>query len=126
MEAYATFTATIGLLSQAAGGRSRAVSSGYRPCLRFRAATVIGAVTLPVRTDSLGPGGTATVTVNLIKPVARETRTGFETRDDTRAVGTGTVGTVIEQPGSAAGGTSGRRAAAFAPAGAAVAGQGTS
>lgn len=84
------FTAQVYVLSAREGGRTTAVSTGYRPQFYIRTADVVGDVDLGERTVAR-PGDTVTMTVELGRDVPLEPGLGFAIREGGRTVGAGTV-----------------------------------
>ncbi|MEU8523438.1 elongation factor Tu [Streptomyces sp. NBC_01216] len=87
------FTARVYLLSAREGGRTTAVSTGYRPQFYIRTADVVGDIDLG-GTAVARPGDTVTMTVELGRDVPLEAGLGFAVREGGRTVGAGTVTTV--------------------------------
>lgn len=84
------FTAQVYVLSAREGGRTTAVSTGYRPQFYIRTADVVGDVDLGERAVAR-PGDTVTMTVELGRDVPLEPGLGFAIREGGRTVGAGTV-----------------------------------
>ncbi|MEU3933332.1 elongation factor Tu [Streptomyces sp. NPDC029044] len=84
------FTAQVYVLSSREGGRTTAVSSGYRPQFYIRTADVVGDVDLG-ETAVARPGDTVVMTVELGRDVPLEAGLGFAIREGGRTVGAGTV-----------------------------------
>ncbi|MEV7083693.1 elongation factor Tu [Streptomyces sp. NPDC093516] len=84
------FTAQVYVLSAREGGRTTAVSSGYRPQFYIRTADVVGVVDLG-ETAVARPGDTVAMTVELGRDVPLEAGLGFAVREGGRTVGAGTV-----------------------------------
>ncbi|MCX4992457.1 MULTISPECIES: elongation factor Tu [unclassified Streptomyces] len=87
------FTAQVYVLSTREGGRTTAVSTGYRPQFYIRTADVVGDVDLGERAVAR-PGDTVTMTVELGREVPLEPGLGFAIREGGRTVGAGTVTSV--------------------------------
>ncbi|GHK05745.1 elongation factor Tu [Streptomyces sp. NPDC003753] len=88
------FTARVYVLSAREGGRTTAVSTGYRPQFYIRTADVVGDVDLG-ETAVARPGDTVTMTVELGREVPLEPGLGFAIREGGRTVGAGTVTSVV-------------------------------
>ncbi|MDQ0814616.1 elongation factor Tu [Streptomyces sp. B3I7] len=88
------FTARVYVLSAREGGRTTAVSSGYRPQFYFRTADVAGDIGLGAA-GVARPGETVTMTVELDRDIPLEAGLGFAIREGGRTVGAGTV-TAVE------------------------------
>ncbi|MET7824003.1 elongation factor Tu [Streptomyces sp. NPDC005386] len=84
------FTAQVYVLSAREGGRTTAVSTGYRPQFYIRTADVVGDVDLGEQAVAR-PGDTVTMTVELGRDVPLEPGLGFAIREGGRTVGAGTV-----------------------------------
>ncbi|MFD6171992.1 elongation factor Tu [Streptomyces coeruleorubidus] len=84
------FTARVYVLSAREGGRTTAVSSGYRPQFYIRTADVVGVVDLG-EVAVARPGDTVAMTVELGREVPLEPGLGFAIREGGRTVGAGTV-----------------------------------
>ncbi|WP_030380943.1 MULTISPECIES: elongation factor Tu [unclassified Streptomyces] len=87
------FTARVYVLSAREGGRTTAVTSGYRPQFYIRTADVVGGVDLGAA-GVARPGETVTMTVELGRDVPLESGLGFAIREGGRTVGAGTVTSV--------------------------------
>jgi elongation factor Tu len=87
------FTARVYVLSAREGGRTTAVTSGYRPQFYIRTADVVGGVDLGAA-GVARPGETVTMTVELGRDVPLEAGLGFAIREGGRTVGAGTVTSV--------------------------------
>ncbi|MFF3346750.1 elongation factor Tu [Streptomyces sp. NPDC002779] len=88
------FTAQVYVLSAREGGRTTAVSTGYRPQFYVRTADVVGDVDLGAA-GVARPGETVTMTVELGREVPLEPGLGFAIREGGRTVGAGTVTRVM-------------------------------
>ncbi|GAA4552137.1 elongation factor Tu [Streptomyces collinus] len=84
------FTAQVYVLSAREGGRTTALSSGYRPQFYIRTADVVGDVDLGEAAVAR-PGDTVVMTVELGRDVPLEAGLGFAIREGGRTVGAGTV-----------------------------------
>ncbi|MFF7768294.1 elongation factor Tu [Streptomyces massasporeus] len=84
------FSAQVYVLSAREGGRTTAVSSGYRPQFYIRTADVVGVVDLG-EVAVARPGDTVAMTVELGRDVPLEPGLGFAIREGGRTVGAGTV-----------------------------------
>ncbi|MFD6028250.1 elongation factor Tu [Streptomyces griseoluteus] len=87
------FTARVYVLTGAEGGRSKPLSTGYRPQFYLRTADVAGAVDLG-EAGIARPGDTVEMTVELDREVPLEPGLGFAVREGGRTVGAGTVTSV--------------------------------
>ncbi|MGW2446332.1 elongation factor Tu [Streptomyces sp. NPDC001494] len=85
-----TFVARVYVLSAREGGRTTALSTGYRPQFYIRTADVVGDVDLG-ETAVARPGETVEMTVELGREVPLEPGLGFAVREGGRTVGAGTV-----------------------------------
>ncbi|MFI6406292.1 elongation factor Tu [Streptomyces sp. NPDC050548] len=84
------FSARVYVLSAREGGRTTAVSTGYRPQFYIRTADVVGDIDLG-ETAIARPGDTVTMAVELGREVPLEPGLGFAIREGGRTVGAGTV-----------------------------------
>lgn len=84
------FSAQVYVLSAREGGRTTAVSTGYRPQFYIRTADVVGDIDLGEAAVAR-PGDTVTMTVELGREVPLEPGLGFAIREGGRTVGAGTV-----------------------------------
>ncbi|MFG2783662.1 elongation factor Tu [Streptomyces prunicolor] len=84
------FSAQVYVLSAREGGRTTAVSTGYRPQFYIRTADVVGDIDLG-ETAIARPGDTVTMSVELGREVPLEPGLGFAIREGGRTVGAGTV-----------------------------------
>ncbi len=90
------FKGEIYVLSKEEGGRHTPFFNGYRPQFYFRTTDVTGVITLPEGTEMMMPGDNATITVELITPIAMDPGLQFAIREGGRTVGAGQVTEVIE------------------------------
>ncbi|MET8977222.1 elongation factor Tu [Streptomyces sp. NPDC004539] len=89
------FTAQVYVLSAREGGRTTAVSTGYRPQFYIRTADVVGDVDLG-EAGVVRPGERVDMTVELGRDVPLEAGLGFAIREGGRTVGAGTVTAVLD------------------------------
>ncbi|MEV6730589.1 elongation factor Tu [Streptomyces sp. NPDC051364] len=89
------FTAQVYVLSAREGGRTTAVTSGYRPQFYIRTADVVGDVDLG-EAGVARPGETVAMTVELGRDMPLEAGLGFAIREGGRTVGAGTVTAVLD------------------------------
>ncbi|MEQ8673152.1 MAG: EF-Tu/IF-2/RF-3 family GTPase [Aggregatilineales bacterium] len=85
------FKCEISMLRRDEGGRHKPFVSGYKPGFYIRTADIPGAITFPDGLESVSPGDTATVFVNLATPVALEHGTLFSIQEGNLKVGSGRV-----------------------------------
>jgi elongation factor Tu len=90
------FVATVYALGSQEGGRHTPFLSGYRPQFHVRTADVVGRIELPDGVDMVVPGDTATLTIQLGRPVALSEHMGFAIREGSRTVGAGTVTKLLD------------------------------
>lgn len=88
------FTAQVYVLSAREGGRTTALSSGYRPQFYIRTADVVGDVDLG-EVGVARPGERVVMTVELGRDVPLEPGLGFAIREGGRTVGAGTVTALV-------------------------------
>mgnify|MGYP006277431617 CR=1 FL=1 len=93
---HTKFKAEMYALSKEEGGRHTPFFNGYRPQFYFRTTDVTGVIDLPEGTEMIMPGDNATVTVQLIQPIAMEQNLRFAIREGGRTVGAGQVTEIIE------------------------------
>ncbi|MFF7967648.1 elongation factor Tu [Streptomyces sp. NPDC007903] len=87
------FTARVYVLAGSEGGRTRPLSTGYRPQFYIRTADVAGDIDLGEAAVAR-PGETVEMTVELDREVPLEPGLGFAVREGGRTVGAGTVTSV--------------------------------
>jgi elongation factor Tu len=92
---HTKFKAEAYILTKEEGGRHTPFFNGYRPQFYFRTTDVTGVVQLPEGTEMVMPGDNATVTVELIQPIAMEKELRFAIREGGRTVGAGVVSEVL-------------------------------
>jgi len=90
------FKAQVYALTKEEGGRHTPFFSGYRPQFYFRTTDVTGVVTLPEDREMVMPGDTATVTVELIEPIAMEQDSRFAIREGGKTVGSGVITEILD------------------------------
>jgi elongation factor Tu len=90
------FKAQVYVLSKEEGGRHTPFFSGYRPQFYFRTTDVTGSLTLDKGVEMIMPGDNASLSVELIAPIAMEKSLRFAIREGGRTVGAGTVTEIIE------------------------------
>jgi len=78
------------------GGRHKPFFSGYRPQFYFRTTDVNGTLILDEGSEMVMPGDTATMIVELGKPIAMEVGLGFAVREGNKTVAAGTVTEVLD------------------------------
>ncbi len=89
------YEAEVYVLTKEEGGRHTPFFGNYRPQFYFRTTDVTGTVDLACG-GMVMPGDNATLTVELNKPVALETKSRFAFREGNRTVGHGIVTRIIE------------------------------
>jgi len=92
---YTKFTGEIYVLSKEEGGRHTPFFSNYRPQFYFRTTDVTGSITLPEGVEMVMPGDNVSLEVELIQPVAMESRMRFAIREGGRTVGAGRVAELL-------------------------------
>jgi len=90
------FKAQVYALTKEEGGRHTPFFSGYRPQFYFRTTDVTGVVTLPEDREMVMPGDTATVSVELIEPIAMEKDSRFAIREGGKTVGSGVITEILD------------------------------
>lgn len=93
---HTKFEAEIYVLKKDEGGRHTPFFSGYRPQIYIRTTDVTGQIILKEGVEMVMPGDNATVTVELIKPVALEQGSNFAIREGGKTVGAGVVTKVLK------------------------------
>ena len=90
------FKANVYVLSKDEGGRHTPFFKGYRPQYYFRTTDVTGSIDLGEGVEMIMPGDNASLTVELIVPIAMEKELRFAIREGGRTVGAGVVTEIIE------------------------------
>ena len=90
------FKCQVYVLTKEEGGRHTMFKDGYRPQFYFRTTDVTGVCHLEEGVQMVMPGDHATMTVELIKPVAMEVGLRFAIREGGHTVGAGNVSEIIE------------------------------
>jgi elongation factor Tu len=85
------FLAELYVLKKEEGGRHTPFTSGYRPQLFFRTASVTGTIALPEKIDMVLPGDVVPVSIELDQPLALEEQLRFAVREGGKTVGSGVV-----------------------------------
>ena len=93
---YTKFKAEIYCLSKEEGGRHTPFFSGYRPQFFFRTTDVTGILSLAEGVEMIMPGDNASISAELIAPIAMEKELRFAIREGGRTVGAGVIGEIIE------------------------------
>jgi elongation factor Tu len=93
---HTKFKAEIYALSKEEGGRHTPFFSGYRPQFFFRTTDITGILTLEEGVEMIMPGDNATITAELINPIAMEKELRFAVREGGRTVGAGVIAEIIE------------------------------
>ena len=93
---HTKFMAEAYILTKEEGGRHTPFFNNYRPQFYFRTTDVTGVVNLPDGTEMVMPGDNATMTVELIAPIAMDEGLRFAIREGGRTVGAGVVAKIIE------------------------------
>ena len=90
------FKAEAYILTKEEGGRHTPFFTGYRPQFYFRTTDVTGDVKLSEGVEMVMPGDNATVSIELITPVALEKGLRFAIREGGHTVGAGAVTEIVE------------------------------
>jgi elongation factor Tu len=93
---HTNFKAEAYILTKEEGGRHTPFFTNYRPQFYFRTTDVTGIVHLPEGTEMVMPGDNASMTVELIVPIALEERQRFAIREGGRTVGSGVITEIIK------------------------------
>jgi elongation factor Tu len=88
------FEAQIYVLSESEGGRKAAFDEKYRPQFYFRTTDVTGGFVFPKDLQVLMPGDNATVTVQLLYPIAMTEGLRFAVREGGKTVASGVVSSI--------------------------------
>lgn len=96
VKTYKKFEGEVYVLTQKEGGRHTPFFKNYRPQFFFRTADVTGHITLPETVEMVVPGDNATLSVELIQPVAMTVGLRFALREGGKTVGAGVVSKLIE------------------------------
>jgi len=93
---HTKFKAEVYILKKEEGGRHTPFHNHYRPQFYLRTLDITGEIQLPEGTEMIMPGDNATITVQLIYPVAINKGLQFAIREGGRTVGAGQVIEIIE------------------------------
>jgi elongation factor Tu len=93
---HTKFKAEAYILTKEEGGRHTPFFTNYRPQFYFRTTDVTGIVHLPEGVEMVMPGDNATMTIELIAPIAMDEGLRFAIREGGRTVGAGVVASIIE------------------------------
>jgi elongation factor Tu len=85
------FECEVYVLTKDEGGRHTPFLKGYQPQFFFRTTDVTGVLTLPEGVDTVMPGDTTVVSVDLQSPIAMEAGQRFAIREGGKTVGAGVV-----------------------------------
>ena len=96
IQPHTKFKAEMYALSKEEGGRHTPFFSGYRPQFFFRTTDITGSLSLAEGVEMIMPGDNATITAELIAPIAMEKELRFAVREGGRTVGAGVIGEIIE------------------------------
>jgi elongation factor Tu len=90
------FKAEAYILTKEEGGRHTPFFNGYRPQFYFRTTDVTGVVTLPEGVEMVMPGDNASLSVELIMPIAMEKELRFAIREGGKTVGAGVISDIMK------------------------------
>lgn len=90
------FECEVYMLSKEEGGLLTSFTDGYRPQFYFRTTDVTGSIQLPDGIETVMPGDSVKMTVELVAPMAIEEGLGFAVREGGRTVGAGLVSKIIK------------------------------
>ncbi|MGN0892338.1 MAG: elongation factor Tu [Oligosphaeraceae bacterium] len=93
---HTKFKCQVYVLTKEEGGRHTQFKDGYRPQFYIRTTDVTGVCHLEDGVQMIMPGDHATMTIELIAPVAMEVGLRFAIREGGRTVGAGNVSEIIE------------------------------
>jgi elongation factor Tu len=88
---HTQFECEVYVLTEKEGGRHTPFLKGYQPQFFFRTTDVTGVLTLPDGVDTVMPGDTTVVSVELQNPIAMEAGQRFAIREGGKTVGAGVV-----------------------------------
>jgi len=88
---HTRFECEVYVLTKDEGGRHTPFLKGYQPQFFFRTTDVTGVLTLPEGVDTVMPGDTTVVSVDLQSPIAMEAGQRFAIREGGKTVGAGVV-----------------------------------
>ena len=88
---HTRFECEVYVLTKEEGGRHTPFLKGYQPQFFFRTTDVTGVLTLPEGVDTIMPGDTTVVSVELQSPIAMEAGQRFAIREGSKTVGAGVV-----------------------------------
>jgi elongation factor Tu len=88
---HTRFECEVYVLTEKEGGRHTPFLKGYQPQFFFRTTDVTGVLTLPEGVDTVMPGDTTVVSVELQSPIAMEAGQRFAIREGGKTVGAGVV-----------------------------------
>jgi elongation factor Tu len=93
---HCKFKAGAYILTKEEGGRHTPFFNGYRPQFYFRTTDVTGTVELQDGVEMVMPGDNASMTIELLQPIAMDKGLRFAIREGGRTVGAGVVDEIIE------------------------------
>ncbi len=93
---HTKFKAEVYILKKEEGGRHTPFHNNYRPQFYLRTLDITGEIELAAGVEMIMPGDNATITVNLIYPVAINKGLRFAIREGGRTVGAGQVIEILE------------------------------
>jgi elongation factor Tu len=93
---HTKFKAEVYILKKEEGGRHTPFHNNYRPQFYLRTLDITGEIELATGVEMVMPGDNATITVNLIYPVAINKGLRFAIREGGRTVGAGQVIEILE------------------------------
>jgi elongation factor Tu len=88
---HTRFECEVYVLTEKEGGRHTPILKGYQPQFFFRTTDVTGVLTLPDGVNTVMPGDTTVVSVELQNPIAMEAGQRFAIREGGKTVGAGVV-----------------------------------
>ncbi|PIM96813.1 Elongation factor Tu [Candidatus Hodgkinia cicadicola] len=88
---YSVFSAEIYALKKEEGGRHTPILNKYKPQFYFRTTDVTGTIHLNKGVEMIMPGDNATISIELIYPVALEEGLHFAVREGGKTVGAGVI-----------------------------------
>ena len=96
VKTHKKFDGEVYILTKEEGGRHKPFFTNYKPQFYMRTMDVTGQITLPEDVKMVMPGDNVKITVELIAPVAMESKQRFAIREGGRTVGSGVIANIIE------------------------------
>ncbi|KJV55274.1 elongation factor Tu C-terminal domain protein, partial [Orientia chuto str. Dubai] len=91
-----SFEAEVYVLTKEEGGRHTPFFQNYRPQFYCRTTDVTGEITLLSGKEMVMPGDHATLSINLVAPIAMDQGLSFAIREGGKTIGAGKVSKIIK------------------------------